>query len=704
MTMAIDIDTPDFPFSESLINSLPSGVVFHDASGQIIRANPFAKKILGLTMDQMRGATSIDPRWHATHEDLSPFPGEQHPAMIALKTHQPVLNVVMGVFNPLLDNQVWISVSAFPCLDPGHNEIKGVHAIFEDITEKIHARKNQLESDARFKSLFEAMSEGMAFHRIIYDDQGIAKDYLILDVNPAFEAQTGLQKSMVVGKLASEAYQTDEPPFLDIYAEVARTYQPKKFEKYFAPLDKHFQINVFSPSKDHFATVFHDITELKKNEETIFDMAFFDPLTHLPNLKLLIERLQQSLLSSVKQPRFCAILLINLDDFKSLNDSKGRDVGDLLLIEITDHLRSSVHATDTIARIGGDEFVVLLDTLDLGTEAAEIQSRMVAERILAKINQPLDLRGHAYHCSASVGITIFNSQRFTPQELLKHADVAMHQAKRSGRNTISFFDPAAEIELESRIQLESWMHKALEDQYRLYYQIQVDGDGVATGAEALIRWQHPKKGMISPAEFIPLAEETGLILPIGKWVLETACNQLKAWQNDPRYQHLLLAVNVSAKQFQQPDFAEQVLAVIERTGADPHKLKLELTESILVAHVEDIISKMLVLKSKGIKFSLDDFGTGFSSLSILKRLPLNQLKIDQSFVHHLLSDPNDAAIVRTVIALGQSFGLEVIAEGVETEEQRNSLAVYGCQHYQGYLYSKPLPLADFEALLLQPLK
>jgi len=619
--------------------------------------------------------------------------------MVALATHRSVMNEVMGVFNPAKNTHIWISVSAFPCFDPANSEIKGVYALFEDITEKILARKNQLESDARFKSLFEAMSEGMAFHRIIYDDQGKAKDYLILDVNPAFAAQTGLQKSMVVGKLASQAYQMEEPPRMNVYAEVAHTNHPTKFEKYFAPLDKHFQISVFSPSKDHFATVFHDITEHKRNAETIYDMAFFDPLTHLPNLKLLIERLQQSLLSSVNQPRFCAILLINLDDFKSLNDSKGRDVGDLLLIEITDHLRSSVHTTDTIARIGGDEFVVLLDTLDLDADAAETQSRMVAERILAKINLPLDLRGHAYHSSASIGITTFNSQKLTPQELLKHADVAMHQAKRSGRNTISFFDPAAEIELESRIQLESWMHKALEDEYRLYYQIQVDADGVATGAEALIRWLHPKKGMISPADFIPLAEETGLILPIGKWVLETACRQLKAWQNDTRFQHLLLAVNVSAKQFQQVDFAEQVLEVLNRTGADPHKLKLELTESILVANVEDIISKMMVLKSKGVKFSLDDFGTGFSSLSILKRLPLNQLKIDQSFVRHLLSDPNDAAIVRTVIALGQSFGLEVIAEGVETVEQRNSLAVYGCQHYQGYLFSKPLPLADFEVLI-----
>jgi EAL domain-containing protein (putative c-di-GMP-specific phosphodiesterase class I) len=243
------------------------------------------------------------------------------------------------------------------------------------------------------------------------------------------------------------------------------------------------------------------------------------------------------------------------------------------------------------------------------------------------------------------------------------------------------------------------MHKALIGQYRLYYQIQVDAEGKATGAEALIRWHHPEKGMIFPAEFIPIAEETGLIIPIGNWVLKTACFQLKAWQNDPKFKHLVIAVNVSAKQFRQPDFATQVLAELDLTGADADKLKLEITESLFVENVDDLIVKMNVLKSRGVKFSLDDFGTGFSSLSILKRLPLNQLKIDQSFVRNILNDPSDAAIIRTVIALGQSFGLEVIAEGVETVEQRNFLAIYGCHFFQGYLYSKPLPLDEFEALI-----
>jgi diguanylate cyclase (GGDEF)-like protein/hemerythrin-like metal-binding protein len=442
-----------------------------------------------------------------------------------------------------------------------------------------------------------------------------------------------------------------------------------------------------------------EIAERKKFEATINDLAFYDPLTHLPNLNLLISKLETSIKAAPNLQQFSAILTINIDDFKSLNDFKGREVGDLLLIEITDHLKSSVQSTDIIARVGGDEFVVatvlLSDTIDLAIS----ESRVIANRILARINQPLDLRGHDYHCTVSIGITLFNTDLLTAQQLLKQANVAMHHSRRQGRNSVCFFDPVTEIELESRVKLESWMHKALIGQYRLYYQIQVDAEGKATGAEALIRWHHPEKGMIFPAEFIPIAEETGLIIPIGNWVLKTACFQLKAWQNDPKFKHLVIAVNVSAKQFRQPDFATQVLAELDLTGADADKLKLEITESLFVENVDDLIGKMNVLKSRGVKFSLDDFGTGFSSLSILKRLPLNQLKIDQSFVRNILNDPSDAAIIRTVIALGQSFGLEVIAEGVETVEQRNFLAIYGCHFFQGYLYSKPLPLDEFEALI-----
>ncbi len=441
-----------------------------------------------------------------------------------------------------------------------------------------------------------------------------------------------------------------------------------------------------------------DITERKKAEEIIYDLAYYDPLTRLPNRRLMLDRLKQALISHKLKSRYGAILFMDLNDFKTLNDIKGHDIGDLLLIKVSRHLQAAVHEDDTVARTSGNEFVVLLDTLDKATDLAASQAEIVAQKLLMSISQPFDLQGYEYRCTASIGIALFHSHEITADELIKHADMAVHQAKETGKNTICFFDPAVQAALESRVQLESWMRKALDGQYSLYFQIQIDNDYKATGVEALIRWYHPKQGMISPAAFIPLAEQTGLILPIGQWVLETACAQLKAWEHNQNTQHLILAVNVSAKQFNQPDFVQQVLTVLDKTGVSPDRLKLELTESMLVNNVEDIIVKMNALRNKGVRFSLDDFGTGFSSLSYLKRLPLDQLKIDQSFVRDALTDPNDAAIIRTIIALGQSLGIEVIAEGVETEEQRNFLANHGCKYYQGYLFSKPLPLKEFEQL------
>jgi len=452
----------------------------------------------------------------------------------------------------------------------------------------------------------------------------------------------------------------------------------------------------------HYVGAHTDITQRKAAEDEIKHLAYYDPLTRLPNRRLLLDRLQRALTASARSGKYGALLFIDLDNFKTLNDTLGHDKGDLLLQGVAERLAKCVRADDTVARLGGDEFVTMLEHLSDNPQDAATRTEAVGEKILTALNQPYQLAGHEYHSSPSIGITLFGDKGEGLEEVLKRADLAMYQAKAGGRNTLRFFDPDMQAAVAARAALEADLREAIQgNQLLLYYQVQVDGDGHPTGAEALVRWQHPERGVVSPADFIPLAEETGLIVPVGLWVLEGACAQLAAWRAGPNTAHLTVAVNVSARQFRHPAFVEQVLGVIDRSHVDPWKLKLELTESILLNDMDDIIAKMSALKARGVGFSLDDFGTGYSSLAYLKRLPLDQLKIDQSFVRDLLTDPNDAAIAKTIVDLASSMGLAVIAEGVETEAQRDLLARNGCRAYQGYLFGRPLPVAGFEQLLTQ---
>jgi diguanylate cyclase (GGDEF)-like protein/PAS domain S-box-containing protein len=458
----------------------------------------------------------------------------------------------------------------------------------------------------------------------------------------------------------------------------------------------------------HYVGTFTDITQRKTAEEEIKHLAFYDQLTELPNRRLMMDRLERALASCARQRWQGALILIDLDNFKALNDTFGLAVGDQLLIEVATRLTSCIRTGDTVARLGGDEFVVILENLEAGTKAA-VQAEAVATKIRAKLGQPyllevtLDGAGmstHNHHCTSSMGITLFHDLSVSVDELMKRADTAMYQAKAAGRNTLLFFDPEMQATVKARAAAEADLRTAVEEgQFLLYYQPQVDHVGRVTGAEALVRWQHPLRGLVAPAEFIPLAEETGLILPLGHWVMHTACTQLGAWSKHSDTAELVLAVNVSARQFALPNFVEEVLGLIDQTAARPDRLKLELTESLLLENAEDTIAKMHALKARGVSFSLDDFGTGYSSLAYLKRLPLDQLKIDQSFVRDLLVDPNDAVIARTVLALGKSFGLSVIAEGVETSTQWDFLARNGCLAYQGNLFSRPLTLANYETFI-----
>lgn len=440
-----------------------------------------------------------------------------------------------------------------------------------------------------------------------------------------------------------------------------------------------------------------DISGRKAAEDEARYLAFYDALTQLPNRRLLVDRLQQVLASGARAGTTTAVLFVDLDNFKTLNDTRGHEVGDLLLKEVAVRLRGCVREHDTVARLGGDEFVVVLQNLSSDPPEAAAQARTLGELVLAELRQPYDLAGHEHHCTASIGVTLLRGHRDSVDEVLKQADMAMYRAKDAGRNTLRFFDPDMQQAVNRRALLEAELHNGLrQSQFLLLYQPQVNAEGRVIGAEALVRWQHPTHGMVPPSEFIPLAEDSGLILPLGRWVLETALRQQARWRQSAQFAPLNLAINVSARQFLQEDFVAQVLDLLQRTGADPARIKLELTESLLLTDVDSVIATMQLLKAQGVGFSLDDFGTGYSSLGYLKRLPLNQIKIDQGFVHDVLLNPSDAAIARSIIALADSLGLDVIAEGVETAEHHQFLLAHGCKAFQGYLFGKPMELGEFE--------
>jgi len=449
-----------------------------------------------------------------------------------------------------------------------------------------------------------------------------------------------------------------------------------------------------------YVAIFSDITERKQAEEEIHYLAFYDALTDLPNRRLLLDRFRLALSVSARSHHYGAVLFLDMDKFKTLNDTLGHDYGDLMLVEVAKRIQSCVREVDTVARLGGDEFVVLLEEVDADAEEASQKIALIAEKIRIALATPYQLKDREHHSSPSIGICLYRGNEAPVDVLLKHADMAMYQAKEAGRNAVRFFDPAMQHAVETHAAIEADLRRAVPGhQMRLYYQIQVDGDHHPLGAEALVRWIHPARGMVSPAQFIPIAEESSLILDIGHWVLDTACQQLSAWGGNEQMRELELAVNVSAQQFKKHDFVETVSAVLRRHQVTPARLKLELTESVVLSDVADVVAKMHALKALGIKLSLDDFGTGYSSLSYLKQLPLDQIKIDQSFVRNIATDPNDAVMVQTIIGLAKNFRLNVIAEGVETALQLDFLKQNSCMAYQGYLFSKPVPVDEFEALL-----
>ena len=658
-------------------------IFLHDMEFRVLRCNKAYQEYAGIPFKQIIG----QPYYKV-------FPITHAPACYCLRALEKAETENTAENAEELIGGISFRSRSFAIRDEQGTYLYSVH-IMEDITE----RKKAVENQNIAAIVFEAQ-EGM----LVADANG-----LILTVNRSFTKITGYLPEEVIGKnphiLSSGRH--DKSFYDAMWASIKRLgywegeiwNKRKNGEIY----PEHLCITAVKDKggvlRNYVATL-TDITMSRDAADEIQHLAFYDTLTRLPNRRLLLERLKLALASSARTGNYGAILFLDLDNFKALNDTLGHDIGDLLLQVVAQRLESCVREGDTVARLGGDEFVVIINELSNQDLEAAAQTESVGKKILDELNLPYQLSIYECRSTPSMGANLFCGHKTSIEELLKQADIAMYQAKKDGRNTLRFFDPAMQESIIERARIEAELQAALESrQFELYYQIQADSSGHALGAEALIRWNHPERGMVPPIQFIPLAEETGQILQIGHWVLDTACAQLALWQQNDLTRHLTLSVNVSARQFHQDDFAGQVRQVLLHHAINPEKLKLEPTESILLDNIDEAVATMNALKVLGVQFALDDFGTGFSSLQYLKRLPLNQLKIDQSFVSDLVSGENDQAIVRTIIAMAHGLNLDVIAEGVETAEQLQVLRQNGCQHFQGYLFGKPVPIEQFEQAL-----
>jgi diguanylate cyclase (GGDEF)-like protein/PAS domain S-box-containing protein len=674
----------------ALLRNASDGIHILDATGKLLEASDSFCRMLGYSREEMVGMNVA--QW-----DAREGPQELRATLARQFNHKE--RSLFETRHRHKDGTCFdVEVSGYPL------ELDGNPVLFNssrDITERKRAQDSLRESELRLRAIIEQSPVGMVFSR----------DGITLNVNAVFLEMFGIAHAEdvcgrpIIEQIAPQCRAEVEARYRRRLLSDA---EPSEYESIGLRADgSQFPLQITAKRlllKDGTLTLafLTDITRQRASEDEIRRLAFFDHLTDLPNRRLLLDRLQHAIAASGRSGRHGALLFIDLDNFKSLNDTLGHSVGDALLKQVALRLRASVRASDSVGRLGGDEFVVILEELSTDLMEAAQQTETASSKILAALRPTYWLASGEAHCTASLGATLFSGNSQSQDELLKQADIAMYQAKRAGRNELRFFDPRMQDAINAKATLEGELRQALERrQFELRFQVQVDSAGRTFGAESLIRWNHPERGMISPLDFIPLAEETDLIVPIGQWVLETACAQLKAWEAHPATQALTLCVNVSARQFHRTDFVHSVSSAVAAHAINPALLTLELTESLLLEKVDETIATMAALGRIGVRFSLDDFGTGYSSLQYLKRLPLHQLKIDQSFVRDIAIDSNDLAIVQTIIAMARSLNLGVIAEGVETEEQLRLLISRGCDQFQGYLFGRPVAIAAFDAALLQ---
>jgi diguanylate cyclase (GGDEF)-like protein/PAS domain S-box-containing protein len=678
-------------------NTLDAITINRLSDGVYIDCNPAFTTITGYSREEIVGKSSLELGiWADSAARL---------AIIEKLSRDGICRSYETQFRKKSGELLWgemsatrIDVDGEPCLLAVSRDIsaaKEAETLLAEAAERIRL------SEQRYAAVFRTSSDGIL---IVRRDGGA-----ILDANPTFLQFMGFERGEIVGKTAHRLHlwadATDRGRWLHLMANssVCQNFEVrlrKKSGDLVWALLSATMLDIDGVSS--VIVIVRDITAAKAAESEIRTLAFYDALTGLPNRRLLLERLQQALATGIRTGRSRALLFVDLDNFKIFNDTLGHQTGDLILCEIGRRIAGSVRESDTVARLGGDEFVVMLLDLSLEAENAAEQARHTAEKILAAVEKPCLIEGRECRFTCSVGITLFGSSKTTAEEILQQADIAMYEAKAAGRNTMHFFAPSLQAAVHARAAIEEQLRHSLgRDEFLLYFQPQIDNSRL-TGVECLLRWQHPQRGVLAPGEFIRIAEESGLILPLGALVLDQACARIAAWAANPRTEPLAVAVNVSAVQLRQPDFVASVLQALERNGANPERLNLELTESMLVDSMEEAIAKMTALKKYGIHFSLDDFGTGYSSLAYLKRLPLDHLKIDRTFIRDILDDHSSGAIAETIVSLGRAMGMGVIAEGVETAEQHQYLLGLGCHCFQGYLFGRPVPIEAFERAWLEP--
>jgi len=674
--------------------SMDAVTISRVSDGHYVEVNNGFLNAFGYERDEVLGRTALELGIWA---DLSPR------KTVNENLHEgAVFQNVEAQFRKKNGTTLWGLISAseieldgIPCVFSVIRDISAVKGADERLAAAADALRT---SEKRYRTVFQTSLDCVTISGLI--------DGTYFDVNRAFLDLLGYEHNEIVGKTSIELRLWEDHNDREAIVEQLR--QNSNVHDFKARFRKRsgeiFWVSIAASvieieGEQCVLSVMRDISKAKVAEDRIWDLAFYDSLTRLPNRCLLVDKLCAALTSSAATGRMVALLFVDLDNFKKLNDTYGHQAGDVALREVAHRITSCVRDIDTVARLGGDEFVVMLEDLSEDPEHAGAEAKAAGERILAAVDLPYVLDGHECISTASIGISVFWDHKESADEVLQKAELAMYQAKAAGRDTIRIYSPALQDAVTSRAAMEEDLRHAIRsNQFLLYYQSQVEADRLV-GAEALLRWNHPKRGILGPDEFILLAEETGLILPLGTWVIETACAQIAAWANQKQTADITVSVNISALQFRQPEFVDKVLSALRRSGANPKKLRLELTESMLVNDVESTITKMGQLIAHGLTFSLDDFGTGYSSLSYLKRLPLDQLKIDKSFIRDLLADNSSGAIAQAIIALGRAMGLGVIAEGVETDEQRTFLSSMGCDSFQGYLFSRPQPIEEFQTSL-----